>query len=79
MSGTDLVTVGVWLEQFLDHHMEAGSRKKFHFLYFSNLEAFHPPDLWCLSGHTGHSLKCSTSKEPFSAQHQRELCKGCSK
>lgn len=79
MSGTDLVTVGMWLEQFLDHHMQAGSREKFHFLYLSNLEAFHLPDLGCIFGYRGHSFKCSTSKEPFSAQDQRQLCKGCSK
>lgn len=41
MSGTGLVTAGVWLEQFLDHHVEAGSRAKFHFSFLSNLEAFH--------------------------------------
>lgn len=79
MPGTGLVTGGAWLEQFLDHHTEAGSRAKFHFLYLSNLEAFHLPDLRCLLGHTGHSFKCNTSKEPFSAQDQRELCKGYSK
>lgn len=79
VSGTDRVTVGVWLEQFLDHHMEAGSGEKFHVLHLSNAEAFHLPDLRCLLGHTGHSFKCSTSKEPSSAQDQGELCKGCSK
>lgn len=55
MSGTGLVTGGVWLEQALDHHVEAESRAKFCFLYLSNLEAFHLPDLRCLLGHTGHS------------------------
>lgn len=75
MSGTGLM----WLEQFLDHHVEAESRVEIHFLYLSNLEMFHLPDLRCLLGHTGHTFKCSTSKEPSSAQDQRELCKVCSK
>lgn len=67
------------LECGLDHHVAAGSRADFHFLYLSNLEVFHLSHLGCLLGHTCHSFKCSTSQEPCSAQDQRKLYKGWSK
>lgn len=69
----------VWLERSLDCHVDAGSRAEFHFLYLSSLEVFYLPDLGYLLGRMCHSFKCSTSKEPLSAQDQRKLYKGWSK